>query len=322
MEKITCPLCHSSEFKVVATRADYTQPFTNVICTECALVYANPAPTSSELEEYYKRGFIQVRHQVQSVEEARERARRKGSAAKYPVTGLVEKLTRGSSVLEIGCSYGFLLNALHAASGCSVQGVEPNEVSGRFAGEEFGISVIQATVEDYLKSQPAGKYDLIIISHVLEHVADPVFVLTALRQELKPGGELYVCVPDVTHLQEPPESFFQVPHLTSFSPWTLHLALQAAGYKIVRSQRNLRKPRSGMEVFAVSFEDSAAAEAHAAFLIGSDPEKVMRGIEAARLQYAFLRRLKKIVSPLIPKKHLEAVSQKIRYWVRALSDRL
>lgn len=320
MEKISCPICHSNSYSVVATKADYTVPFINVICEKCALVYANPVPSRAELEEYYKRGFIQVRHQIQSVDEARERARRKGSAAKYPVAGLRDGLSAGSKVLEIGCSYGFLLKALHDATGCDTQGVEPNEVSGRFATEEFGIPVVHATVEEYLALPTAETYDLIIISHVLEHVADPVAVLTALRPRLKKGGRLYVCVPDVTHLQEPLESFFQTPHVTSFSPWTLHLALQAAGLKILTLKRKLKWPKAGFEVFAAPVSDPTAAAPLGVVLRGSDVRQVKWHLKRIGLQYGILRALKRLVGIIIPKRIIEKASVKLRQWLRAAGD--
>lgn len=321
MIHIFCPLCGSDDAFPVAEVADYTEPFTNVICRRCALVYADPQPTAEELSVYYKRQFIQGRHQIATVEEARERAKRKGSQAKYSIEGLRDGLTSASRVLEIGCSYGFLLHALEEGTGAEVEGVEPNDISGRFAEAEFGFPVFHGTVEEYLASPLQEGYDLIIIYHVLEHLPDPVAVLRALRQRLKPDGRLYVCVPDVTHLQEPPETFFQVPHVVSFSPWTLSLALWRAGWKPVKWARRLRPPKNGMECYAVLDTDPRFMAPAVETLIGVSPARVAASIANVRRQYAALRMVKRGFKKVLPTERLEKISLSVRRRVRAWRDK-
>ena len=321
MNHVTCPLCGSDDAKTVAEIADYVEKFRNVICLRCALVYANPQPTPAELEAYYAGQFIQGRHQIASVDEARERARKKGSQAKYSVEGLRDGLTPSSRALEIGCSYGFLLNALKQATGASVEGVEPSDVSGRFAEAEFNFPVFHGSVEAYLASPVTEGYDLIIISHVLEHLADPVRVLKELRKRLKPGGRLYVCVPDVTHLQEPPETFFQVPHLTSFSPWSLSFALWQAGWKPIRWSRKLRAPKSGMECYAVPSHDPRPMVSSLESRIGQDPKEVVSALVSIRRKYGALRWAKKQAARVVPTAALEHASLRLRRRLRRSQDR-
>ncbi len=315
-------LCGSSDSFVVSRIADYSQPFVNVCCRRCGLVYANPRPTTSELAAYYQTQFIQGRHEIATVEQARERARRKGSAKKYSVKGLIEPLSSGSRVLEIGCSYGFLLNAIHQSIGCHVEGVEPSEVSGAFAQEEFGFPVYHGTAESYLQKTPIPeeKFDLIILYHVLEHIEDPVEVLTRLGDRLAPSGRLYVSVPDVLHLQEPPESFFQVPHLYSFSPWTLHLTLWRAGFKIISLRRKLVAPKSGMEITAVRITDDVTSVDHAVLIAGAESGQVTRSLKVAAFLYGSLRAAKRIVTMIIPSSFVESVSIRVRRFVRRLGD--
>lgn len=320
MIHVPCPLCGSDDAFAVAQVADYTEPFRNVICRRCALVYADPQPTPEELSAYYKRQFIQGRHQIASIDEARERARKKGSQAKYPIDGLRDGIGAGSRVLEIGCSYGFLLNAIKTGTAATVEGVEPSEVSGSFAETEFGFPVFHGTVEEYLATPVKTTYDLIIISHVLEHLADPVAMLQAIRRRLTPGGRLYVCVPDVTHLQEPTETFFQVPHLTSFSPWTLFLVLWAAGFKPLSLARRLKAPKSGMEFFAAAKDDPRPALSMASVREGRDPAEVVGHLKATARKYGAMRGLKRVASAIVPRERLERLSVAVRRKLRAAQD--
>ncbi len=320
MISIACPLCRSNDFRVVATKADYSTDLTNVLCRQCGLVYTNPCLSPEELQAYYSGEFIQGRHNISTVEEARERAKRKGSEKKYSAEGLKEGLIKDSRVLEIGCSYGFLLKVVRDATGCQVQGVEPSQVSGFFAEQEFGIPVFHGSVEQYLASPNDGPYDLIIIYHVLEHLADPVADLKKLRERLADHGRLYVCVPDVTHLQEPPESFFQVPHLTSFSPWSLSQVLANAGFKPQSIQRKLMAPKNGMEIYSVKGH-SYAADLGSEFQIGRGGAAVIWQIRKARMVYGLLRGIKSVLKRILPKAIIDAVSVKARGMVRTVFDR-
>jgi len=95
-------------------------------------------------------------------------------------------------LLDIGCGNGaFLQRAIEM--GWQVQGVEPDPVAvGVCHG--IGLSVIQGDAfSDELKE---GSFDVITMSHVLEHVADPSALLERAYRLLKPGGWLWIAVPN------------------------------------------------------------------------------------------------------------------------------
>jgi SAM-dependent methyltransferase len=74
--------------------------------------------------------------------------------------------------------------------------------------------------------------DVIICSHVLEHLADPLETLEKLRQHLAPGGVLYSEVPDQVwagiRLEEDP-----VTHINFFTERSFVLLHQRAGYDVL-----------------------------------------------------------------------------------------
>lgn len=53
----------------------------------------------------------------------------------------------------------------------------------------------RATVWEIGQPEPAGTYDLVVLAHVLEHVAAPLDLMTTARGYLNPGGIIYVEVP-------------------------------------------------------------------------------------------------------------------------------
>lgn len=76
----------------------------------------------------------------------------------------------------------------------------------------------------------AGSFDVVTMIHVLEHIVDPVEVLTTLRGKLALGGLLLIEVP---HHPANPFELLIADHRTHFTADSLGRALSAAGYEIV-----------------------------------------------------------------------------------------
>jgi SAM-dependent methyltransferase len=91
-----------------------------------------------------------------------------------------------------------------------------------------GLRAIQGTLADPLQ----WKFDLVILSHVLEHVWDVPGALRKVNQFLKPDGKFYIEVPDASRYLE----FLTIPfldlnreHVNHFSAPLLGDALHRAG---------------------------------------------------------------------------------------------
>lgn len=111
---------------------------------------------------------------------------------------VISSLVRGhSTVLEIGCGTGSLLEYLVKTRGCVVDGIEPNKDRANLAKKK-GLSVINS----YLNSTtclPRRSYDYIILADVLEHLDDPSVLLINSKKFLRPGGSYIVSVPNMIH---------------------------------------------------------------------------------------------------------------------------
>ena len=96
--------------------------------------------------------------------------------------------------LQVGCAHGDQTSLLlQRFEDLTV--LEPDTVFITHTRERLGDRAVfvQALLEDYETDQ---RFDTIMFSHVLEHVADPVMALRRLRALLRPGGRLYVVVPN------------------------------------------------------------------------------------------------------------------------------
>jgi 2-polyprenyl-3-methyl-5-hydroxy-6-metoxy-1,4-benzoquinol methylase len=107
---------------------------------------------------------------------------------------------RGKRVLDVGSGYGGMLIAM-AEQGADVTGVEIDAERARMGRkrlEDLGMAIpyheadiCAAGMEDKL-----GTFDVVVCQDVLEHVLDPTWVIGGLCKMLRPGGVIYIQIPN------------------------------------------------------------------------------------------------------------------------------
>lgn len=107
---------------------------------------------------------------------------------------------KGKRVLDVGCSEGYLGEALKAF-GFEVWGVEPSATAAATARSRLD-KVFTGGLEDFFASHsPAeGRFDYLVFGDVLEHLPDPVAILGRCREYLAPGGAVVASIPNIAHL--------------------------------------------------------------------------------------------------------------------------
>lgn len=102
---------------------------------------------------------------------------------------------KAGSVLDVGCGNGaFLMRA--AEAGWDVHGIEPDPAAAAQAAAS-GLPVYRG---DVLSFSTTGVFDVITLSHVFEHLHDPQAVLSKCRDMLRPGGMLWMAMPNMQGL--------------------------------------------------------------------------------------------------------------------------
>ncbi len=161
---------------------------------------------------------------------------------------LLGELTPGSRILEIGAGRGRLVADL-AARGHHAVGIEPATAAAAAARKE-GARVETRGLEQ--ASFEAGSLDLVVLWHVLEHLADPAAALDRISPWLAPGGRMVVAVPNLASLQARMGGdrwFHQdVPrHRTQFTAKGLRRLLERSGWRTIRvRQLMLDQSQHGM----------------------------------------------------------------------------
>jgi SAM-dependent methyltransferase len=135
-------------------------------------------------------------------------------------------------LLDIGCGTGEFLAQMRRA-GWLVKGLEP-DVQAAARARSAGVPVVNAALED--SEFAPDSFDAITMSHVIEHLHDPLGALRICRRILQPDGLLWIATPNLDAMGrkafgrdwiglDPPR------HLVLFTRASLANALGTAGFE-------------------------------------------------------------------------------------------
>lgn len=223
----SCPVCGAAPGRIVypLVRDPLTlAEFQIAECPACRVAYTSPRP--QRMDAFYPRSYRAFGPLVTRVLTMFYRLR---------VARWVRKQSRPGSLLEIGCGPGLMLQAFHRL-GWNVLGIERNEAVAEQARRSQGLEIVTTPLEA-LPSD--SRFDLIVMFHVLEHLAEPVPLLRECARRLAPGGRLIINVPNFASWQSrfagPAWMHLDVPrHLLHFTPQTLAATLDRAGLRLAR----------------------------------------------------------------------------------------
>ncbi len=94
----------------------------------------------------------------------------------------MERVTGAGPVLEVGCGIGVLAFDLADRGGIRLTAVDVNEKSIATAKEKYAHPNIEFLCGDALVDLPAGAFDVVVMSNVLEHLPDRANFLLRLKE--------------------------------------------------------------------------------------------------------------------------------------------
>ena len=141
-------------------------------------------------------------------------------------------------LLDVGCNEGRSLRIFARNGFDQLEGLEVNENAAAVA-RRAGFAVYTCLIEDF---SPANLYDVAILSNVLEHSLDPRKMLMDVRRVLKPGGQVWISLPNnqswLRHAFGRSWINWHAPfHVSHFSAGTLSKLLDETGFNQTQVQQ-------------------------------------------------------------------------------------
>ncbi|NLD51207.1 MAG: methyltransferase domain-containing protein [Clostridiaceae bacterium] len=171
-----CSICGSPTEEIylmhfvnlIGLNHDYVQKIH--ICNNCGFIFvANPFNKKKLEDIYTSLSKFEAVRSADGFIERKDYIRRAKTQYKF----VYDNISEVRSVLDIGASTGFGLS-LFKESGCKVFGVDPSVNNKETAKKVYGIDLYTGMFDAYITEYPNTQYDLVFLSHVLEHVIDPM----------------------------------------------------------------------------------------------------------------------------------------------------
>ena len=191
------------------------------VCDKCGAVYQNPLPDLQKIRKTYS----EMSNYTNPGRDGKPSAT-KIAALDRQLAYLSEFLTPKGRAFQIGCSDGYTLHRFQLA-GWEVDGIDPSSRAISLAKSQYNLELNNGFIEDF--DSKGAQYDLIILTHVLEHFVDPKAVLLKCLEMLKDDGHIFIEVPSLIDQDTWPTSYFTFEHLTYFSPLSMTNLMQTCG---------------------------------------------------------------------------------------------
>src|SRR3989339_185208 len=230
----SCTLCQSTHLTVIRKKLRYDIERDVLRCEQCDYVFLRP------LEEKEKDFYEEKTYRNTYGPDLTKKSNSQEIFDTYfpyqkQIISCIEPLLRPDMrVLDVGCSTGHFLAALKGKVNVRV-GLELSQDAVDFIRAHLDFPVYGDPIEEAAIAE--GPFDLITSLQVVEHVKDPVAFLRAIGTHLKPGGYLYLEVPnlhdillDHYHIPGYADFYFREPHISYFTKNTFQDAIDKAGF--------------------------------------------------------------------------------------------
>lgn len=232
MKDVICPVCGSSAVSASISQVENIWPTVRAVnfCTHCQLYFLAQMPTEEEIVSYYKNDYYQFPFYLDLIKRAFRRSR---SINQFHYIKSSIHLV-GGKVLEVGACDGMLLKQFAAKN--EVVGLELSDKYRALAKQRYNVELLDGKFEKF-----EGQYDLLIMSHALEHFPDISATMEKVKALLKSGGYLFVEVPNSPRPEERTTAeikhYLHGAHTFNFTVPSLDWLMRSAGFDVVCMDR-------------------------------------------------------------------------------------
>lgn len=239
-----CPACGEPSEDAFYDRLRITDGFLVLACRGCAhqvLRACPPLPYDSD-DEFEP---VVLERYIKAMKQSRQ------AAARTMLEAVAAKRAGHGTLLDIGASFGWLVEEA-LRMGWQAEGIEPSSIASESA-QSKGLPVLHGFFPDDMP-RDGRLWDVITLMDVLEHLEDPLTILSEIRGRLSRNGVLALQVPDsrglflrtseclarissgrfVGPLLRMYQTQFPYPHLHYFHPGSMERLLSRAGFETIQ----------------------------------------------------------------------------------------
>lgn len=169
---------------------------------------------------------------------------------------ILRSIPIGSTVLEVGCSYGYMTKFMKERLNCVVSVVEIDPEAFKEA-RQYAADGLCCDVDtlEWVNHFKTDIFDVIVFADVFEHLRSPVQVLQSTKKLLKEDGMLLFSVPNLAHndvlsnlfnnrFQYTPLGLLDNTHIHFFTYHSLEPFANSGGYSIIEEECTYKAPFS------------------------------------------------------------------------------
>ena len=203
---------------------------------------------------------------------------------------VVEHSQGATSLLELGLGHGYTTN-IFSNLFTRHQVLEGSPAVIRNFGERFPecrTEIVETYFEEFSTDE---KFDVIVMGFILEHVDDPLAIISHYKQFLAPSGKMFLAVPNaevlnrrlghlagmLPDMEALSENDYQLGHKRYYSVRTLTEEIQRAGYHIDKMEGIFLKPFTTSQIISLNMPESVL---QALCAVGVDYPELSCGILA------------------------------------------
>lgn len=193
----SCPICSENNTKIIIDHSDFPQARI-YSCWHCNHWFAHPEPEAAWLDDYYKHTYGKARSSYFGVEYDTIMCRRAASQIAFIRNQLRKSLGRsvslsGWKVLDPGCGIGALVARLQRVSGHAV-GYDSDPIAINRGRENWHANLYVGRPKEL--DLDWGTFDLVCLSHVVEHLSNLTDSIAYMISAVRPGGYVFVEIPN------------------------------------------------------------------------------------------------------------------------------
>lgn len=255
---ICCPVCSAKDYHFISKLCSnmkilgehFPESDTNIVaCKKCGLIYLQSLAEQQNYTEYYVSNISRPVMYYEMFGKADT-----DDYFAHILKNIEPFLKESSNILEIGSGMGELSIYIKENTKHSVSVLDMKDMCLEFCKEK-GLTIYKNSSVDNLSFLEKTQ-DLIVLNHILEHIADLKVTIQNVKMVLKDGGFVFVELPDVEGYCEcaelnSPYSFLTYEHIVHFSMNDMKNLFGKYGFEIVDSGKYFKKVSNYPSIWAI-----------------------------------------------------------------------